>query len=289
MLKKICTLVFLIFAIPGPMLADDITIIELQNRPASEIIPIIKPMLDESGSLTGTDFQLFVQTSPGNLEQVQMMVRKLDIAALQLVISVFQGNDRDLRALSMTGGLNYENDNLNAGIGNRNAPDRERGSSIGYSTRSLSASGSSISTRGRLSDNPIQQLLISDGTEGYIETGQSIPYFSGDIWLGARGRGVVSPGMDYREVPTGFYVLPRVHGNQVTLDVSPYKQSVSKTNSGTVNTQRASTQITGKLGQWLQIGGTRESIQGSSMSTGSRMSTQSRDNSSIWIKVEPQP
>lgn len=287
--KGFCTLIFLVLFLSWPVRADEITIIELQSRPASEIIPIIKPMLDASGSVTGKDFQLFVRTSPQNLEQIQTLVRKLDTAALQLVVSVFQGNDRDLRALSMTGGLDYENNNLNASIGNRNAADQgRRGGSVSYSTQGASVSGNTISTRGRLTDNPIQQLLVSDGSEGYIETGKSIPYFSGDLWLGGRGRGI-SPGMEYRDVPTGFYVMPRVHGGQVTLDVSPYKQSLSKTHSGTINTQRASTQVTGRLGEWLQIGGTSESIQGASSSTGSRMSTQSRNNSSIWIKVDPKP
>ncbi len=294
-LRKLCLLILLVLIFTAPGQADDIEIINLQNRPATELIPIIKPMLDESGSLTGKDFQLFVRTSPENLQQIQHLVRKLDTAAQQLVVSVFQGNDRDLRALSMTGGLDYENNNLNAGTSNRDTLDR--GSSTSSSTRGVSTGGRSIgATHGRLTDNPIQQLRVTDGTEGYIETGKSIPYFSGDVSFGSRSgsrgrsrsRGV-SPGVEYRDVPTGFYVLPHIHGNQVTLRISPYKQSLSKTRADAINTQRASTQITGRLGDWLQIGGTSESIQTSSSSTGSRVSTQSRDNTSIWIKAEVQP
>jgi len=92
--------------------------------------------------------------------------------------------------------------------------------------------------------------------------------------------------VDYKDIDTGFYVLPKVHGEQVTLDVSPYKQSQSRQRGGTIETQRASTRITGQLGQWLTIGGVTEQTRRSSTGVGSYGSTQSRDNASIWIKAD---
>jgi len=81
-------------------------------------------------------------------------------------------------------------------------------------------------------------------------------------------------------------VLPRVNGDQVILNVSPFKNSLSQTRGGDINTQSASTQITGKLGQWLPIGGTTEQVQRSSTRIGSYETTQSRNNESIWIKAD---
>jgi len=268
----------------GAALADPIQPIQLKHRPADEIIPVIKPLLGPDDSLTGQGYQLFIRTSDSNFEQIRQMVNKLDRAAKLLLISVFQGDDRELRALGVSGNLQVQDSNSNISVGSANQSAR-RGADVQYSTRNASAGAHTLSTRGRLTDNPIHQLRISEGSEGYIETGKSIPYFSGSYWRGRR-HGIVEGGVDYKDISTGFYVLPRVHDEQITLDVSPYKQSQSRQRSGAIETQSASTRITGQLGQWLAIGGVSGQTRRSSTGIGSYGSTQSRDNASIWIKAD---
>jgi len=264
--------------------ADSIATIQLHNRPAEDLIPVIKPMLGSTDSITGQGFQLFVRTTPENLAQVKQMISKLDVAAKQLQISVFQGNDRDLRALSMEGSARYQDSNTDIRIGSTG--NTSRGADVHLGTRGGSATSHTLSTRGRLTDNPIHTLRVTEGTRGYIETGESIPYFSaGGGWFNGH-RGLIGGDVAYKEVTTGFYVLPRVNGEQVILDVSPFKQSQSKTRGGDINTRSARTQITGKLGQWLAIGGTTEQVQRSSGGTGTSHATQSRNNERIWIKAE---
>jgi type II secretory pathway component GspD/PulD (secretin) len=278
------TLLCAISVFAGAVLADPIQTIQLRHRPADEVMPVIKPMLGADDSLTGQGYQLFIRTSEKNFEQVRQMISKLDTAAKLLLISVFQGNDRELRALGVSGNLQVQDNNTDVSLGRPDKP-AKRGADVNYSTRNASAGAHTYSTRGRLSDNPIHQLRISEGSEGYIETGESIPYFSGNYWRGGR-HGMVEGGVDYKDINTGFYVLPRVHGEQVTLDVSPYKQSHSRERAGDIKTQSASTRITGQLGQWLAIGGVTEQTQRSSNRIGSYGSTQSRDNASIWIKAD---
>jgi len=263
--------------------ADSIETIQLQNRPAAEVIPIIQPMLDAGGSVTGHGFQLFLRSSEQNLAQIRKLVEKLDTKARQLLISVFQGSDRDLRALAMSGGFHYQDDNTDITIGAGGRP--SRGADVSYSTRGAAISGSTLSTRGRLSDNPIHQLRVSEGSAGYIETGASIPYFSGSTWLGMH-RPVVEGGVEFKDVTTGFYVLPRVHGLQVTVEISPHKDALSHSRSGTIDTQRASTRVTGPLGEWIPIGGVTDQTRRSSDSIGAHVSTHSRTNDSIWIKAD---
>jgi len=283
-MKTLVTLLLSLSLLATAGWADSITTIQLQNRPVEEIIPIIKPMLGANDSVTGQGFQLFIRTTPENLQQVRQMISKLDVAAKQLKISVFQGSDRDLRALSMEGNVQYQNSNTNVSIGSTGKT--SRGSDVHLSTRGGNATSHTLSTRGRLTDNPIHTLRVSEGTQGHIETGESIPYFSADGgWFNGRG-GIIGGGLEYKDVTTGFYVLPRVNGDQVILNVSPYKQSQSKTRGGDINTQSANTQITGKLGQWLPIGGTTEQVRRSGTSIGSSQTTQSRNNESIWIKAE---
>jgi len=268
----------------GVALADPIQTIQLKHRPADEIMPVIKPLLGADDSLTGQGYQLFIRTSEKNFEQVRQMVSKLDTAAKMLLVSVFQGNDRELRALGVSGNFQYQDSDAKVGLGSSDKSG-QRGADVKYSTRNASAGAHTFSTRGRLSDNPIHQLRISEGSEGYIETGESIPYFSGSYWRGGR-HGLVGGGVDYKDINTGFYVLPRIHGEQVTMDVSPYKQSQSRQRGGDIETQSASTRITGQLGEWLAIGGITGQTRRYNTSVGSYGSTQSRDNASIWIKAD---
>jgi type II secretory pathway component GspD/PulD (secretin) len=282
-MKQLYLLLCLFTMLTASVQADSINTIQLQNRPAEEVIPIVKPMLGPNDSVSGQGFQLFLRSSPETLAQVKQMISNLDVAAKMLQISVFQGNDRDLRALSLSGNVQVQSGDANVSIGtNRNKDRNAGGGDVSYSTRNASAGASTISTRGRLQDNPIHQLRVTEGTEGYIETGEQIPYFSGASWWGPEA--VV--GVDYKDVTTGFYVLPRIHGDQVTMHVSPFKQSQSKTRGGDINTQSAKTTITGRMGEWLPIGGTTEQTRRSQSSTGSYTSTQSRNNESIWIKAD---
>jgi len=264
-----------------PARADSIATIELHNRPAADLIPVIRPMLGAGDSISGQGFLLFLRAPAATQQQVEQMVRTLDVAARNLLISVFQGSDRDLRALDVDSHLRLESNNGSVVIGNDER--RHGGSDINISNRNASAGATISSTRGRLQDNPVHQLRVSEGSEGYIETGKSIPYFSGGRRVAP---GAVVGGVDYKDVTTGFYVLPRIHGKQVTLQVSPFRQSLSRTRGGDIDTQSAQTTVTGPLGEWLPIGGVTEQTQQTTSGIGSYASTHSRNNSSIWIKAE---
>ncbi|HFD79250.1 MAG TPA: hypothetical protein ENK05_02500 [Gammaproteobacteria bacterium] len=262
--------------------ADGIHTVQLKHRPADEVVPVIQPMLRPGDSISGRGFQLFIRTDEATFRQVEAMIASLDRPAKMLLISVFQGNERDLRALGVAGQVKVDTGKADISIGN--TANGRRGGSMELSTRNASAGASTLSTRGRLADNPIHQLRVSDGTEGYIETGESLPYFSGAYWPGARG--AVVGGIDYKDVTTGFYVLPRLHGDQVTFDVSPHKQARSQARGGDIKIQSASTRVTGRLGQWLPIGGTTEQIRSKNADVGSRISTQGRNNEMIWIRAD---
>ena len=49
--------------------AESIATIELQNRPADEIIPLVKPMLGPGDAITGQGFQLFLRAPPDTQAQ----------------------------------------------------------------------------------------------------------------------------------------------------------------------------------------------------------------------------
>lgn len=282
-MKSLLLLFLALLLPPVSEAADSIEMIDLHNRPAEEIIPIIKPMLDSDASISGQGFTLIIRTSATNLEQIRGLVSQIDTAARQLLVSVFQGTEREVRALGLEGSLHYEGSDIDVRAGQKSS--RPGGGTVQYNSGNSNISAGGFSTRARLSDNPVHRLRVAEGTEGYIETGQSIPFFSGNVYRTPR-RTAVEAGVEYKDVTTGFYVFPRVHGDQVTLEVSPFKNNLSRTRGDAINTQRAATTVTGKLGEWLQIGGIDEQVERTRSGVGSYTSTGDRSSAGIWIKAD---
>ena len=60
-MKHFYLLLCLLMLLAAPVQADSINTIQLQNRPAEEVIPITKPMLGPNDSVTGQGFKLFLR------------------------------------------------------------------------------------------------------------------------------------------------------------------------------------------------------------------------------------
>ena len=263
--------------------ADSIATIQLQNRPAEEVIPIVEPMLGAGDAISGQGFKIFLRSSPETLARVRDMIDVLDTPAKMLQVSVFQGTERDLGELGISADIQIERDDASVDIGNGGANKDSAGGSITYSTTGESASVGGISTQKSLRDNPIHQVRVTEGSEAYIETGERIPYFYGAGWTGRRG---FAGAVEYKDAVTGFYVLPRIRGDNVILEVSPFKSAPRNSGSDNIDTQSAETTITGHVGEWLLIGGVAEQQERSQGATGTTIATQGRDNTSIWIRAD---
>lgn len=278
-LLKMCGLVLMVSAVQ----AASLSIIQLQHRTADEVIPAVEPMLGADDGISGQGFKIFLQSSPQTLARVKDMIEVLDIPAKILQVSVFQGSKRDLDEISVSANVQFENGDANVDIGNEGHESDSAGGSITYSTTKGNASINSISTQKSLRGNPIHQVRVTEGTEAYIETGERIPYFYGAAWRGRRG---FAGSIEYKDAITGFYVLPRVRGDNVILEINPFKSTQSSTGRDNVDTQSAGTTITGSAGGWLLVGGVTEQVEQAQSATGTTVATESRSSSSIWIKVD---
>ena len=280
MLKQLYSLLCLALLLLSTAQADSLTVIQLHNRPAEEIMPIVKPMLAAGEVLTGQGFKLFLRASRETLEQVEAMIDVLDAAAKMLQISVTQGSRQDLEALRIDANLQIEGGNSSVDIGSRS--DNSAGN-INYNSGNVSGGVDASGTRVRRHNKPVHRLRVSEGREGYIETGEQIPYLTG---VSRIMPGTTVGSSEYKNVTTGFYVLARIHGDSVTLQISPFKNSLSNTNAGSINTQSANTVISGRIGEWLEIGGVSEESSGSQSGIGSYGSSQGRKTDHIWIRAD---
>jgi len=276
-MKPVSAILVLLFLV-SLVHANSLTTIQLMNRPAEDVIPIIQPMLGTGDVITGQGFKIFLRASAQTVEDVEAIIAALDIAAKVLRISVFQGSKQDLEALQISGRIQIENDNASISVGTR---EDDAAGSIDINSGSASGGVSANDTRLSRQSGPIHHVRVTEGTEGFIQTGQQIPYFTGTGWYRP-----ASGTVEYKDVTTGFYVLPRISGQNVILQVSPFKNSLRAARDGSINTQQANTRINGPIGVWLEIGGASEQFDYSQSGIASRSSTKGSSDESIWIRAD---
>jgi hypothetical protein len=273
--SRICGLLALSLLLLSTVQAASITTIQLQNRPAEEILPIVKPLLNPGEVITSSGFKLFLRASPASVEQVQDIVDAVDIAAKMLQISVFQGSERDLKTMAISGNLRIESGDASVGVGGGVGSSGKQGAgNITYNSGNVSGDINANSSQASQASKPLHQLRVAEGTEGFIQTGNQLAYSS------------YNNGTEYKDVTTGFYVLPRIRGSGVILKVRPFKNSQSNTRAGNIETQSANTTISGRLGEWLPLGGVSEQFKRSQSGIGSSSSSEGSNKSSIWIRAD---
>lgn len=228
--------------------------IQLNYRQAEDVISLLRPFLHPNGVMTGDGYKILVKTSNKNYLDLQQLVAEVDVSMRQLRVSV----TLDSELAKLENQLQISAD----------AEDDEQ------EVRQY-ASGN------RKTSGTTQHINVIEGKWANVSTGESVP-------VGQRVRnpdGTITESITYRSVNNSIQVLPRISGDRVTLFIRP--QSSNQTGpAGRTSTRSAETTITGKLKQWILIGGasTAEVNQ-----PGSRVySTQKSEASSsqMFVKVE---
>ncbi|UCF75162.1 MAG: hypothetical protein JSU71_13110, partial [Betaproteobacteria bacterium] len=83
-----------------------------------------------------------------------------------------------------------------------------------------------------------------------------------------------------------FYVRARVSGDRVTLDISPQRETLSGDVRGGVNVQRVVTTVSGRLGEWMELGGVGKDATGQQSVLLGRSSSVTRDDRRVLLKVD---
>lgn len=247
-------------------------VIELHYRFADDIVPIIQPLLEPGGVLTGTDDKLFVRTSAANFAQIQQAVAAIDRAPRQLLITVGQSTVSSVDAAGIRGSATIGNGDIQVAV--HRPPGSPAGAEVQGDARSQETNLQNLSS--------VQTL---EGNETFISVGKSIPITTTDVSPVRRGPGI-QQSTSYRDVATGFYATPRVNGDRVVLEVSPRQQRYRRASGGVVETNGATSTVSGRLGEWIELGAVRET---SSSSTGGLLVWGRRTGSSgysAWVKVD---
>jgi type II secretory pathway component GspD/PulD (secretin) len=274
--------------ISGAVMADTLVVevIPLQHALADDILPLIRPFVDPQGAATGSHNQLIIKTTQANLDEIKTIVTALDRPPKTLRISVKQ---------DIAGHSNIQEQALSANLrsggpsGQINEPGLQRGATLGI----RDAEGNTIryrtiNTHTNDDQRTTHFVTAVEGRPAFIQTGQSIPIpYSATSYdrYGAR----LQEGIDFRDVTSGFYVIARTNGGQVTLDIAPQLERANAGDRGVIDSRYSSTTLSGRLGEWIALGGANDA----SSATQKNLLAQTRRHDAeiyaVWVKVDLLP
>lgn len=281
-------LMFLLCCLPLFALAQQaMEIIPLQHRTVEQVIPALQPFVEPGGALSGMNGQLILRASARNREQIKQALAAIDTPARRLMIRVSQNRDAESR---QQGG----EVSGNIALGNNVRIVQPSAGAVSGSTQiEMRRGDSNVTTRvydtRSTSDTRTGQLVqVVDGGRAFIQVGQSLPLPLRQVVLGPNGA-VVTDSTVYRDIGQGFYAAPHLAGDRVTLEISPQFDTPGNQGDGSVNsvnTQRVSTTVSGRLGEWIELGGSGQQASGRDRGNPGGASSELRDNRSVWLLVE---
>ncbi|MGQ0657501.1 MAG: secretin N-terminal domain-containing protein [Chromatiales bacterium] len=267
-----------------PAVAEEmvIEVIPLRHALVKDVVPVLEPLVAPGGTVTGMNDRLIVKTTPSNLEELRRTLAAIDRAPRQLRITVRQDVASSLQArgdaVSATGRAGDVRVRVPGTTGGDGASVRvgDRDNNVRYET---------FSTRAREDSQNTHFVVGLEGRPAWIQTGESLPVPSQNVYVGPAGA-VVQDSIEYRDANSGFYVIPRISGNRVTLDIAPQLDRFDDYGGYTVNSQRADTQVAGGLGEWIHLGGANEDFQRADNVNLTSTRQRGGETRGIWVKVE---
>ena len=266
-----------------------VEVIPLQNRTVDQVIPVIRPLVGEGGAVTGMNNQLIVKTTPDNLAQIKQVLSNLDTPVRRLMITVRQDVDGNMvrDRSSVEGG--YSAGNITFGTTGPGPGRREPGAEIrAGDDRGNTVRWRGISTDSRRDENNDFRVQTVEGEPAYIQTGLSVPVPNQNAYV-TRGGFVVRDSVEYRDVTSGFYVIPRLSGDIVTLQVTPSLSRTHLQQGGAYEVQNIETTVQGRLGEWISVGGLNQTTNQEGASVLSNTRSRGGETRSVLIKVEEVP
>jgi type II secretory pathway component GspD/PulD (secretin) len=260
-LKTLLTVLFAFWI--GFLSAQELEIIELKGKSVDQVLPVLRPLLEPGGTLSGMNNQLFLKASPRNRGEIKRALAAIDTPTRQLIIRVSQSREAE----SSQRGAEASGQVV---LGSTN---RARGEATVWDNRS-----------GRR-ENAGQMVRTLEGSQAFIQVGRSLPVPMRQVIIGPGGA-IINETTAYQDIGQGFYAVPRLNGDRVTLEISQHADTQAYQGRGSVNTQRLSTTVSGRLGEWLELGGTGKQSDRQQSGTLSLSTSDIRDQRSIWLKVE---
>ena len=223
-------------------------IIPLRYRTVEQVLPVLQPLVEPGGTLSGARNQLFLRASPGNVAEIRRALEAIDRPSKRLQISVRFDDalEREQRDIAVSGTV----------------------SSSGRARIAASAS----EARGTSTERVDQRLQVLEGGRAFIASGASRPFR-------------VPGGTEIQDLATGFEVVPRLSGDRVLLEVTAQKETPGE-RPGVSHGQRVASTVSARLGEWVEIGGVASSGSRDDRGIAYGSAQRATGSSRVWVKVE---
>ena len=243
-------------------------VIALSYRTADDMLAVAQSVVGSEGRVSVYGNQLIVNATPAKITELRTLINQLDTQPRRLLISVdtSDSSQQDDRGYSVNGSASVGGVEIESGSGEVNGRDQVR--IIRRSTDSRSGG--------------VQQIQTTEGYPALIQVGQSVPLTSTSI--GPYGQ--VYNQTQYRNVTQGFYVTASLTGDIVHVSISSNNDKLSQSQSGAVDIQSTDTRVSGRLGEWISIGGVNQQSQGDQRGFLQKHSTAGSQDMSMRLKVE---
>jgi hypothetical protein len=270
-MKRLLVVLLLVLGLAAHVAADEVEVVQLKYRTAEQVIPTLRPLLEPGGGLSGMQSTVVIRASRANIAQLKQVIAALDTLPRRLLISVRQ--DAAGAFTERGAGVSGTIASGNARIGINERPRAQSGVSAGV-----------YESGGTAADRMTSQVQALEGSPAYISTGQSTPVRSTVVTPAPGGGSVVQSTTTFQTAASGFYVTPRLSGDRVMLEIAPQRAVPGP--QGTVNVQQVATTASGRLGEWIELGGVAQSAAGSQSGVLYGASGTRSGSTSVWVRVD---
>ena len=258
----------------GTVFADyPIEVIELKSRSYEEILPLVQPFVGSDGTVTGMGNSLVIKAAPERVREIKRLLANFDRPPKRLRIIVGDGEDRARSSSGYRASADINTGNGQVSINSPGYPvDGSRGEIRLHDRHSTTTQSSQ------------QFVQAMEGQPAYISSGLRVPLQTTERYYGG-GSPYQRSSTQLHDVTRGFYVVTRVSGDSVTLEIAQHNDQPGR-RYGVIDTQRVDSVVHGRLGEWIDLGGLdtmKDSQQGG---IGRSVNSQQGRLQGIQVKVE---
>jgi type II secretory pathway component GspD/PulD (secretin) len=247
-----------------PVYADyPIEVIELQAATLNEVIPVVRPLVGPDGTVTGMGNNLVIKAAPERVREIRELLARIDRLPRRLLITVSNSGEDDSRASGYSGSADIKLGDGQVGINSPRRPVEDSRARVQVHKRGA--------FRERGAGQHIQAL---EGRLAWIHAGSRVPVYGGYPY-----------GTQLQDVTSGFYVVPRISGKDVLLEIRQHDDRVGR-KPGIFDIQRADTVIRARLGEWVTLGGIDKAVNNSRSGLARSQQQQAMQSQQIRVKVE---
>ena len=267
-----------------------LTTIPLRHQLPSQVLPVIQPLLTSGSTATEFNNQLVLNVTDEELAKIRQLLGVIDRRPRELLITVRtpSSSTASNRGVAVDGSIGNENVRVATGNGRVGNEDELR---IGIEN-----------TTSNNSSTQQQQVRAVEGMPAQISIGVTTPVTS--RYTLANGQRVTS--QEYYPVNQGVNVIARVVDGRVILDIDQQNDKLASQKSiqgasvsgapngyrrGTydaprIQTQSISTQVSGRIGEWIPLGSINQSSDSDSSGLGGVSQSSLSELNSVMLKVE---